>query len=87
MSEQKPRIGKKGAGRRIAQELSNIRRKPISKEILEIVDEISEPFGTAENDLALTAMSQTIETQLSLLGGLNLPPSEEHAKRGTYIVQ
>ena len=53
----------------------------------EIVDEISEPFGTAENDLALTAMCQTIETQLSLLGGLNLPPSEEHAKRGTYIVQ
>ena len=53
----------------------------------EIVDEISEPFGTAENDLALTAMCQTVETQLSLLGGLALPPSEERAKRDTYIVQ
>ena len=42
MSEQSPKIGKKNAGRKIAKKLSELRRKPISKEVLEIIDEISE---------------------------------------------
>lgn len=42
MSEQKPRIGKKDAGRRIAKELSDNRRKPMSQKILDIINEISE---------------------------------------------
>ena len=42
MSEQKPRIGKKNAGRNIAKKLAELRRKPISKEVLDIVEEISE---------------------------------------------
>lgn len=53
MSEQKPRIGKKGAGRRIAQKLSEIRRKPISKEILEIVDEVSQRNKKGDKKVAL----------------------------------
>ena len=42
MSEQKPKIGKKGAGREIAKKLSEMRRKPLSQKILNIVNEISE---------------------------------------------
>lgn len=42
MSEQIPRVGKKDAGRRIAKKLSDNRRKPVSRKILDIVDEISE---------------------------------------------
>lgn len=42
MSEQKPRIGKKGAAREIAKKMSELRRKPISKDVLDIVEEISE---------------------------------------------
>lgn len=42
MSEQKPKIGQKGAGREIAKKLSDMRRKPISQKILNIVNEISE---------------------------------------------
>ena len=42
MSEQKLKIGKKGAGREIAKKLSEMRRKPISQKILNIVNEISE---------------------------------------------
>jgi len=42
MTEQKPKIGKKDAGRKIAKKLSDLRRKPISKKVLEIVEEISE---------------------------------------------
>ena len=42
MSEQKPNIGTKGAGREITKKLSEARRKPISKELINIVNEISE---------------------------------------------
>ncbi len=42
MSEQKPKLGKKGAGREIAKKLSEMRRKPLSQKILNIVNEISE---------------------------------------------
>lgn len=42
MSEQKPRIGQKGAGREITKKLSEARRKPLSKELINIVNEISE---------------------------------------------
>ena len=42
MSEQKPKIGQKNAGREIAKKLGEIRRKPISKAVLDIVEEISE---------------------------------------------
>lgn len=42
MSEQKTKIGKKGAGREIAKKLSEMRHKPISQKILNIVNEISE---------------------------------------------
>lgn len=42
MSEQKPKIGQKGAGREITKKLSESRRKPMSKELIDIVNEISE---------------------------------------------
>lgn len=42
MSEQKPKIGKKGAGREIARALSEIRKKPVSEKLINIVNEISE---------------------------------------------
>lgn len=42
MTEQKPQIGKKGAGRKIAKKLGENRRKPVSQKILDIVNEISE---------------------------------------------
>lgn len=34
----KPKIGKKGGAKRIASELSKIRKTPISKEVFEIVE-------------------------------------------------
>jgi hypothetical protein len=42
MSEQKPRIGKKGGAKEIAKKLSEMRRKPLSKDLLQIIEEISE---------------------------------------------
>ncbi|KTF06421.1 protein YneE, partial [marine sediment metagenome] len=42
----------------------------------EIVDEISEPFGTHENDLPLTMMSDIIETQLALLSEQSFAPEQ-----------
>lgn len=39
MSEQKPKIGKKGAIREIAKQLTELRKKPLSKKIFEIVEE------------------------------------------------
>ncbi len=42
MPKQKPRIGKINAGRKIAEKLSKLRRNPISKDVLDIVEEISE---------------------------------------------
>ncbi len=42
MSEQTPKIGKKNAGREITKKLSEARRKPMSKELVDIVNEISE---------------------------------------------
>lgn len=53
----------------------------------EIVDEISDPFGTGENDIALTAMCRTIEAQLAHLGGLDLPQSADNASPRRYIFQ
>jgi len=50
MSEQKPRIGKKGAGREIAKKLSELRRKPLSQKILNIVNEISEREQNKQKD-------------------------------------
>ncbi|MBL7557631.1 MAG: hypothetical protein JNM24_17510 [Bdellovibrionaceae bacterium] len=50
MSEQKPRIGQKGAGREIAKKLSEVHRKPLSQKILNVVDEISEREKTNQND-------------------------------------
>lgn len=42
MSEQKPKIGQKGAGREISKKISKLRSKPISKELINIINEISE---------------------------------------------
>jgi len=52
MSEQKPKIGKKGAGREIAKKLSEMRRKPISQKILNIVNEISEREQKSQKKIA-----------------------------------
>ena len=40
----------------------------------EIVDEISEPFGTGENELPLGMMCDTIETQLAMLSEQSFEP-------------
>ncbi len=42
MSEEKPKIGQKNAGREIAKKLNELRRRPISNKILNVVNEISE---------------------------------------------
>lgn len=39
MTNQKPRIGKKGGAKRVARELTRIRETPLSKRIFEIVEE------------------------------------------------
>ena len=43
----------------------------------EIVDEISEPFGTGENDLPLGMMCDTIETQLAMLSHQQFAPEQK----------
>lgn len=39
MSEQKPKLGKKGAIREIAKQLTELRKKPLSKKVFEIIQE------------------------------------------------
>jgi yneE len=53
----------------------------------EIVDEISDPFGKNENDLALTAMCRLLENQICDAGGLTLPPDTENPSPVKHIVQ
>lgn len=43
MTNQKPRIGKKGGAKRVAQELTKIRETPLSKRIFEIAEESNDP--------------------------------------------
>lgn len=43
----------------------------------EIVDEISEPFGTGENELPLGMMCDTIETQLAMLSHQQFTPEQK----------
>ena len=43
----------------------------------EIVDEISEPFGTGENELPLGMMCDTIETQLAMLSNQQFAPEQK----------
>ena len=43
----------------------------------EIVDEISEPFGTGENELPLGMMCDTIETQLAMLSNQQFVPEQK----------
>lgn len=43
----------------------------------EIVDEISEPFGTGENELPLGMMCDTIETQLAMLSHQQFAPEQK----------
>ncbi len=66
MSEQKPKIGKKGAGREIAKKLSEMRRKPLSQKILNIVNEISEREQKNQKKIA---KSTDAEIQMQLLWG------------------
>ncbi len=39
MSEQKPKVGKKGAVKEVAKQLTELRKKPLSKKVFEIVQE------------------------------------------------
>ena len=43
----------------------------------EVVDEISEPFGTGENELPLGMMCDTIETQLAMLSHQQFAPEQK----------
>ena len=43
----------------------------------EIVDEISEPFGTGENELPLRMMCDTMETQLAMLSHQQFAPEQK----------
>lgn len=38
MTENKSRIGKKGAGRRIAEQFAKIRKSPLPKEVFDIIE-------------------------------------------------
>jgi putative membrane protein len=49
-----------------------------------VANEIEEPFGRQPNDLALNAMSHTIETTLLEMAGEPLPASLP--RKGNYIV-
>lgn len=42
MKNSKPRIGKKGGAKRVAQELTKIRKAPLSKKIHDLVDKAFE---------------------------------------------
>ena len=50
MTNQKPKLGQKNAGREIAKKLSEVRRKPLSQKILNIVGEISEREQKRQNE-------------------------------------
>ncbi|MFZ3231718.1 MAG: hypothetical protein WA160_16035 [Pseudobdellovibrio sp.] len=39
MTEQKPKIGKKGALKEVVKKLTELRKKPLSKKVFEIVQE------------------------------------------------
>lgn len=39
MTEHKPKIGKKGGLKEVAKKLADLRKRPVSQEVLEIVDE------------------------------------------------
>lgn len=61
MSEKIPKFGKKGAGREIAKKLSEMRRKPLSQKILNIVNEISEREQNKQKDEKKIAKSKDAE--------------------------
>ena len=55
MSEQKPKLGKKGALKEVAKKLTELRKKPLSKKVFDIVQEISiviRPTKKLQNQLA-----------------------------------
>lgn len=52
MSDQKPKIGRKNGGREIAEKLAELRRRPIPKIVLEIVEDVSEATKRKEKKIA-----------------------------------
>ena len=68
MSEQKPKIGKKGAGREIAKALSEIRKKPISEKLINIVNEVSEKEKSRnKNELKFNILTDFAKSHILLL--------------------
>ena len=59
MSDQKPRIGKSGGGREVAKMFSEIRNKPTSKLVLEIVKEIGDSKKKQEKKIAKPKDAET----------------------------
>lgn len=59
MSDQKLKIGQKGGAKEVAKKLSEIRKKPISKAILDIVSEIDQ--RKKENPKKKIAKSENAE--------------------------
>ena len=59
MSEQKPKIGKKGAIREIAKELTELRNKPISPKVHDIVRENFE--RTQKNNKKIAKPTNDVE--------------------------
>ncbi len=52
MTEQKPKIGKKGAAKEIARKFSELRQQPISKDVFRIVDEAYEKRKKSDKKIA-----------------------------------
>ena len=52
----------------------------------EIVDEISEPFGTGENELPLGMMCDTIETQLAMLSHQQFAPEQKQRVPANVVI-
>ena len=52
----------------------------------EIVDEISEPFGTGENELPLGMMCDTIETQLAMLSHQQFAPEQKSRVPANVVI-
>lgn len=52
MTDEKPRIGKKGAAREIAKKLSELRKQPISNEVFRIIDEAEQKRKKSDKKIA-----------------------------------
>ncbi|MDZ4660031.1 MAG: hypothetical protein SGJ18_00285 [Pseudomonadota bacterium] len=49
MADQKPKIGKKGGAKRVAQKIAAMRREPLSKNIFDIIEKANQSPKSVPN--------------------------------------